>query len=450
MASDESKSKLFASGQIISIPQVRYAITGKFTAPRGEKQMGPGKSYVPPCTLNLTNSTPKKILNRQMLSAAAQALPKAFSWNNSADAKSKGLPGNIILSPGNQLQCGSCWAWAVSTSLSDRMSIKHGSNPALGPSYLLACSVTGTCDKDNLSGCNGGRIDKALDALIKPIGGVKTKCWNYSWCDRCSGDGDTDNTLIPSFPSNQDKCVSDPSTKPGLFKVKDGSVQTLSGMVEDRVDYTAIKESIFSNGPIPTGYIVFQDFFMGTADKSQGGDNWAPTKGVYVHLDTDNTGVTPEGDSSPYKYGSSSDMNTQAGAHAVVIVGWGEAEIPNIVPKAWAKKNPGSPVPAKITIPYWVVRNSWGTNWCEKGFFRIAQTNPDFHIGTTVFFDQAAAGSVGGVIDFHPDLTNVPKIQRMRALKSGTDSSDSKRNWTIAVIIVLIIIGVVVWKKMRQ
>ena len=91
MASDESKSKLFASGQIISIPQVRYAITGKFTAPRGEKQMGPGKSYVPPCTLNLTNSTPKKILNRQMLSAAAQALPKAFSWNNSADAKSKGL-----------------------------------------------------------------------------------------------------------------------------------------------------------------------------------------------------------------------------------------------------------------------------------------------------------------------------------------------------------------------
>lgn len=450
MNHNEIKEPLFASGRLISIPQVRYSITGKFTAPRGTKQLGPGKSYVPPCTLNMTNSTPKRMLNRQMLSAASQALPKNFSWNNSSDAKSKGLPGNIILSPGNQLQCGSCWAWAVSTSLSDRMAIKHGSNPGLGPSYLLACSVTGNCDKDNLSGCNGGRIDKALDALVKPIGGVKTKCWNYSWCDHCSGDGDTDNALIPSFPANQNKCVSEQGATPGLFKVKDGTVQTLPGMVEDKVDYTAIKESIFNNGPIPTGYIVFQDFFMGTADKSQGGDNWAPTKGVYVHLDTDNTGITPDGDSSPYKYGSSSDMNTQAGAHAVVIVGWGETEIPNIVPKAWAKKNPGSPVPAKITIPYWIVRNSWGTNWCEKGFFRIAQTNPDLHIGTTVSFDQAAAGSVGGVIDFHPDLTNVPKLQRFKLLKSG-DSTSPNRTWIIIGIVgVLIVISLVVLRKMKQ
>lgn len=449
MTDSRGKEQLFESGRLISIPQVRYAITGKFTAPRGVKQSGPGKSYVPPCTLNMSNSTPKRMLNRQMLSAAAQALPKSFSWNNSSDAKSRGLPGNIILSPGNQLQCGSCWAWAVSTSLSDRMAIKQGSNPGLGPSYLLSCSVTGSCDKDNLAGCNGGRIDKALQAFIKPIGGVKTKCWDYSWCDHCSGDGDTDNTLIPSFPANQDKCVSEPSSRPGLFKVKDGTVQTLPGIVEDKVDYTAIKESIFSNGPIPTGYIVFQDFFMGTADKSQGGDNWAPTKGVYVHLDTDNTGVTPEGDSSPYKYGSSSDMNTQAGAHAVVIVGWGEAEIPNIVPKAWAKKNPGSPVPPKITIPYWVVRNSWGTNWCEKGFFRIAQTNPDLHIGTTVFFDQAAAGSVGGVIDFHPDLTNIPKLHFSKSLKSSVSSSSNSNKTLIIIGIVgvLVLIGLYVWRR---
>lgn len=451
MSDRESKSALFTSGSLISIPQVRYAVTGKFTAPRGEKQTGPGKSYVPPCTLNLTNSSPRKILNHQMLSAAAQVLPKSFSWNNSSDLKSKGLPGDIILSPGNQLQCGSCWAWAVSTALSDRVAIKIGKNPMLGPSYLLACSVTGTCDKDNLAGCNGGRIDKALNALAKPIGGVKSKCWDYSWCDHCSGDGESDNTLIPSFPDNQNKCVSDSKMHPALFKVKDGSVQTLPGMIEDRADYTAIKESIFSNGPIPTGYIVFQDFFMGTADKSQGGDNWGPTKGVYVHLDTDSNGVTPEGDTSPYKYGSSSDMNTQAGAHAVVIVGWGETEIPNIVPKAWAKKNPGSPVPAKITIPYWVVRNSWGTNWCEKGFFRIAQTNPDLHIGTTVFFDQTTPGSVGGVIDFHPDLTNVPKLEKMKRLRlSSGDSTSSNKTWIIAGAIVLVgLIALFVWKKSR-
>ena len=161
-----------------------------------------------------------------------------------------------------------------------------------------------------------------------------------------------------------------------LYKVKPGTVKTLQTLIQGEdgsqaVDVTAVKESIFNGGPVPTGYVVFTDFFMGTAPKSQGGDNWAATNGIYVHLDTDpSTGLTPAGDVSPYKYGPVADMNAEAGAHAVVIVGWGQAEIPNVVPKAWQAKNPNvKTTPDKITIPYWVVRNSWGTDWGEKGFF---------------------------------------------------------------------------------
>lgn len=449
MASDKP---LFAKGSLISIPHVRFAITGKFNAPRGPGEIGTGKSYIPPCTLNMFNPSPHKQVSHKGLFQAAQSLPASFSWNNNSDiVKYKGADmKNIIMKPLNQLKCGSCWAFAVSTALSDRVGIAQGKNPNLGPSYLLACSVTGNCDKDQLAGCNGGVISTALQDMVNPIGGVLGDCWNYKWCDSCSGDGDSDNKLIPSFPQNDQKCVSNTSLSPLLYKVQDGTIKTIPSLITqpdgtNKVDYTAIKESLFNHGPLPTGYIVFQDFFMGTAPKDQGGDNWAATNGIYVHLDTDTTGYTPDGDASPYKYGSSTDMTTEAGAHAVVIIGWGTAEIPNPVPKAWARLN-GGKAPATIQMPYWVVRNSWGTGWCEGGFFRIAQTNPDLHIGGTVMFDQSGAQSVGGVVEFTPDLSTAPAPS---SLKESGSSSSSSWIWIVGLLIIALAVGVFFFRKRR-
>jgi hypothetical protein len=435
-----SDKPLFTTGSLISIPHVRFAITGKFSAPNGPGDLGTGKSYIPPCTLNMYNPSPHKQLNHKGLFQAAQSLPASFSWNNNSDIakyKSSDMK-NIITKPLNQLKCGSCWAFAVSTALSDRIGIAQGVNPNLGPSYLLACSVTGDCNKEQLAGCNGGVIATALQDMIKPIGGVQSDCWNYKWCDTCSGDGDNDNKLIPSFPQNNQKCISASSQAPLLYKVKEDSVQTIPSVIDQpdgtrKVDYTAIKESLFNHGPLPTGFIVFQDFFMGTAPKSQGGNGWAETDGVYVHLDTDTTGYTPDGDASPYKYGSSADMDTQAGGHAVVIVGWGVSQVTNPTPKAWSRLNGGTPAPSKIDIPYWIVRNSWGQQWAENGFFRIAQTNPDLHIGGTVMFDQSGNQGVGGVIDFLPDLSQSPPPNF--SARSGVSSSAGM--WIVISLLIL-------------
>jgi len=70
---------------------------------------------------------------------------------------------------------------------------------------------------------------------------------------------------------------------------------------------------IMNNGPVQTGFTVYKDFFSYSG-------------GVYTQT-----------------------SNTVSGGHAVEIVGWG-------------KEN------GKY---YWIVKNSWGTGWGNKGFFNI-------------------------------------------------------------------------------
>jgi len=75
-----------------------------------------------------------------------------------------------------------------------------------------------------------------------------------------------------------------------------------------------IKSALVNYGPVEVGMLVYDDFF-------------AYTSGVYSHT-----------------------INTLDGGHTVTIVGYG---------------NDGN------NVPYWIVKNSWGTNWGENGYFKI-------------------------------------------------------------------------------
>jgi cathepsin B len=78
-----------------------------------------------------------------------------------------------------------------------------------------------------------------------------------------------------------------------------------------------IKQDLYANGPVETGFQVYEDFM-----------NYK--SGIYVH----STGKL-------------------LGGHAVKIVGWGKDEATN--------------------TDYWIVANSWGPEWGDKGFFKIKQ-----------------------------------------------------------------------------
>ncbi|EPB72624.1 papain family cysteine protease [Ancylostoma ceylanicum] len=78
-------------------------------------------------------------------------------------------------------------------------------------------------------------------------------------------------------------------------------------------DEKKIRQEIYKNGPVVAGFDVYTDFLH-------------YKKGIYVHT-------------SGYK----------SGAHAVKVIGWGREN----------------------GTDYWLIANSWNSDWGDNGYFRI-------------------------------------------------------------------------------
>ena len=188
----------------------------------------------------------------------------------------------------NQEHCGSCWAFSSATVLSDRFCIasKGKINVVLSPQYLVSC------DK-NESGCEGGFLEDTW-AFLEKEGIVTDKCFSYK-----SGDG----KLIPSCSS----VCENSSEKFFTYKAITGSSKQFTCSLQ-------MQKEILTNGPVQTGFIVYEDFMHYKS-------------GIYQY-----TG------------------GRKLGGHAVRVIGWG----------------------LESGVKYWIVANSWGSLWGENGFFRIA------------------------------------------------------------------------------
>ena len=71
-----------------------------------------------------------------------------------------------------------------------------------------------------------------------------------------------------------------------------------------------------------------------------------------------------------------------------------------------------------------MVRNSWGTNWNNGGFFNIACTNLDLGINTEVKFDNNIDG-LGGPIDFDAGIAGVPVAQYNKTVRPSKSTNSS-------------------------
>jgi len=185
----------------------------------------------------------------------------------------------------NQAQCGSCWAFGASEALSDRFCIgSSGSvNTVLSPQDMVSCDT-------NDYGCQGGYLNMAWEYMEK-TGIVTDECYPYTSAGGSSG-------------SCQSACT-------GTGKFTKYTANSAGSFTKP----AAIKAEIMTNGPIETGFTVYQDFMSYTG-------------GIYKHT-----------------------TGEQLGGHAVKIIGWGVESGTN----------------------FWIVANSWDVTWGEKGFFRIAE-----------------------------------------------------------------------------
>jgi len=196
----------------------------------------------------------------------------------------------------NQGHCGSCWAHAASEVLSDRFCIASNKsiNVVLSPQEMVSCDYMDM-------GCSGGILTTSW-LYLRMFGIATEQCVTYK-----SGGGD-----VPSCPWFTSECE-DGSEYKKYFASTFYYLSTIND----------IKESLFTKGPVQTGFSVYDDFM-----------NYK---------------------SGVYKRQSSNYL----GGHAVKIVGWGK----------------------EGDTEYWIVANSWGSSWGENGFFRIAFGECGFESG---------------------------------------------------------------------
>ena len=253
---------------------------------------------------------------------------------------------------GNQGSCGSCWAWASSSVLADRIAIKSQGKIkiTLSPLYLVICDLRGMLINSHLDSIPGISVTNEIltDLLSAGIGEAG-----------CHG-----NTLMDVWKwlslrgTPTDECLSYEAQKDDEFisltEYKSDDQLPLcteiSGPTSDMCGDFTIDNNTGRQGGKPARFYRSICYYCIPGNASQGGseDN-IKTEILYNGPVTSGMRVYPdfyEFDAKHSIYRPQADQ-PRVGGHAVRIVGWG----------------------SKNDDEYWIIANSWGTSWGRNGFF---------------------------------------------------------------------------------
>jgi len=224
----------------------------------------------------------------------------------------------------DQGSCGSCWAFGAVEAMSDRVCIasKGAQNFRFSSEDLVSCCWT--CG----FGCNGGFPGAAWNFWVhKGIVsggsyGSQQGCQPYAVAP-CEHHiiGPRQNC---SEGGRTPKCQKSCETTYDVPYKKDKHHGSKSYSIKREIDQ--IQAEIQANGPVEGAFSVYEDFV-----------NYK--SGVYQHV----TGGV-------------------LGGHAIRILGWG----------------------VENNTPYWLVANSWNSDWGDNGYFKILRGKDECGIESSI------------------------------------------------------------------
>lgn len=211
----------------------------------------------------------------------------------------------------NQADCGSCWAFATAADVEGTYFLATGELVSFSPQQLVQCSTVN-------DGCEGGFTYTAMQ-YISHLGGLVE--WSAMPYKNIRMTGTQDTPMCNKSVLNR--------------ALRHGNVAHVSGVqiVSDDGDERLTKIYLVKNGPLSICLNArLMEFY------SHGVAGCDPK-------DNDECAGTNTNDTTCSK--NSID-------HCVLLVGYGEQQ-----------------VVGGDTLPYWVIKNQWGSLWGENGYFRL-------------------------------------------------------------------------------
>ncbi|MBL4898540.1 MAG: hypothetical protein JKX76_02705 [Colwellia sp.] len=370
-------------------------------------------SWVENPSMTLENK-PKGYLGiRRGVTGEIEGFTDTTSIPDKSTAAGRAIIRSYMEGPRDQKNCGSCYAESSLSSIGDSFAINglsvdtNGSmfTPLLSATYAMSCYVS-----DSL--CNGGNPATLIASGVKASGTsgfTRETCQDYSWCDNnseCTSGVDSSGNAVSETSLNDFVptcgCVYDQDHD--VFYVK--NVESISTTDDDFT--TTVKNHIINNGTVVGGIIIYDNFFPGDYTST---DN---PEGVYFE--------NVDYSSNASDYYLSSDP-TFEGSHALCIVGYGIAENT----KYKYTDSSGKDVSGVGDVPYWYVRNSWGTGWGEGGYYKHAM----YPYNSISQFDKIVdvkstdgTAEAGGIVMYDVDYFESINISKADNLPSKLDQSD--------------------------
>jgi len=211
----------------------------------------------------------------------------------------------------DQGSCGSCWAHGAVEAMSDRICIHSNGNQ----NVHISVQDLNTCCFSCGMGCDGGFPAAAWEYWVEKglvTGGnynTHQGCQPYTIpeCEHHSTGSRPTCNGTLPTPKCQQSCEKGYSVSYPKDKHFGAKSYSIGSSQEQ------IQTEIMKNGPVEAAFTVYEDFLTYKS-------------GVYKHV-----------------------TGPELGGHAVKFVGWGMED----------------------GTPYWLVANSWNSDWGDNGFFKI-------------------------------------------------------------------------------